>query len=64
MQEIRVIAKAKGIKSAKMTKLKLVQAIQEDEGNNACFGSDKDQTCDQLDCLWKDDCYTTAKKVA
>lgn len=63
MQEIRVLAKDMGIKSARMSKVSLVQAIQLTEGNFSCFASASNGECDQLQCLWRDDCFMSAKKL-
>lgn len=56
MQEIRAIAKKLGVKSSKLKKAELVQAIQSSEGNEPCYESGKSADCDQKECLWKDDC--------
>jgi len=63
MQEIRSIAKNHGIKTSKLTKVKLVQTIQFTEGNFSCFASAVEGNCDQLTCLWRDDCFSAAKKL-
>lgn len=62
MQEIRVIAKDYGIKTSRMSKEKLIQTIQASEGNFDCFASAIDGECDQQQCLWRDDCFSVAKK--
>ena len=63
MQEIRVLAKDMGIKSARMSKVNLVQTIQLTEGNFSCFASALNGECDQQQCLWRNDCFTAAKKL-
>ena len=63
MQEVRSIAKERGIKTAKMTKLKLIHAIQTEEGNLTCFASPINGECDQLNCCWRKDCFASAKKL-
>ena len=63
MQEIRVMAKDFGIKSSNMSKVQLIQTIQHSEGNFNCFASAVDGECDQLKCLWRDDCFASAKKL-
>lgn len=62
MQEIRVIAKDHGIKTSRMTKLQLVQEIQRSEGNFPCFATPIDGECDQLNCIWRKDCFSLAAK--
>ncbi len=62
--EIRSIARETGIKPLPKTKLALVRAIQMGEGNFPCFGTALDAVCDQMACLWRDDCFKTAKARA
>ena len=64
MQEVRDRAKDFGIKTGRMSKLKLIQAIQFSEGNFDCFSSAIDGQCDQLKCVWRDDCFASAKKLS
>lgn len=63
MQEIRRIAKRHGVKSARLTKIKLIHAIQRDEGNFDCFATALDSYCDQDACLWRSDCFAAAKEI-
>ena len=63
MQEIRVIAKDFGIKTSRMSKASLIQNIQLSEGNFGCFASATNGECDQLKCLWREDCFSAAKKL-
>ncbi len=62
MQDIRKIAKQKGIPSSKYNKVTLVKKIQTSEGNFDCFASATNNYCDQPDCIWADDCFKLAKK--
>jgi hypothetical protein len=50
INEIRVIAK-----QGKATKCDLVRAIQQDEGNQPCFGTNSSGQCGQASCLWRED---------
>jgi len=63
MQEIRERAKDFGIKTSRMSKMDLVRAIQISEGNFNCFASAMDGECDQLNCMWREDCFAAAKKL-
>lgn len=63
MQEIRVIAKDHGLKSARLSKINLIHAIQRIEGNFDCFATAGDGHCDQAECLWRDDCFAAARKL-
>ncbi len=64
MKEIRIIAKAQGVKPLQRTKAGLIRSIQLQEGNFDCFASARQQTCSQTDCLWRDDCFAQASKAA
>lgn len=63
MQAIRELAKDYGIKTSRMSKVKLVQSIQLTEGNFDCFASAVEKECDQLQCMWRDDCFSAARKM-
>jgi hypothetical protein len=62
IQEIRTIAKDCGIKTAKLSKLKLIHEIQRTEGNFDCFATPVTAECDQTTCVWRDDCLVLSKK--
>jgi len=62
IQEIRDIARENGIKPGKMSKTILVRAIQQIEGNHACFATAMSKVCEQAGCLWRDDCLAADKK--
>lgn len=64
MQEIRALAKAIGIKHSRMNKATLIQSIQLTEGNFDCFASAVDSECNQLQCTWREDCFSSAEKTA
>lgn len=63
MQEIRERARDFGIKSARMSKMELIQTIQTTEGNFNCFATAAEGECDQSNCVWRDDCFEAAKKL-
>jgi hypothetical protein len=56
LQEIKPMAKAKGINSRNMKKSELIHVIQRTEGNFDCYGSAISGFCDQMNCLWREDC--------
>jgi hypothetical protein len=56
IQDIKDIAKKKGVNSGNMNKTDLIRAIQKAEKNNACFATFSVQTCGQMNCLWRADC--------
>lgn len=63
IQEIRELARNFGIKPSRMGKVDLIQTIQRTEGNFDCFASAGNSECDQLDCIWRKDCFAAAKKL-
>lgn len=56
LQEIKEIAKNKGVKNINMKKADLIRSIQKAEGNFDCFGSINSNECSQMNCLWREDC--------
>jgi hypothetical protein len=56
MEEIKGIARGKGIMSGKMKKGDLIRIIQTTEGNFPCFGRLSLESCDRTECLWRPDC--------
>jgi hypothetical protein len=56
LQEIKEIAKKYAIKAGKMSKLELIRTIQRAEGNNDCFATSYVRECNQINCLWREDC--------
>lgn len=56
MQQVKEIAKQRGVKAGTMKKAELVRAIQSDEGNEACYRTGRAESCGQDSCLWRDDC--------
>jgi hypothetical protein len=63
LQEIKTIARAKGIKTVNMKKPELIRAIQRSEGNFDCYGSATSGFCDQSNCLWRKDCLEFTKSL-
>lgn len=56
LNEIKEIARQRGINPAKMKKIDLIRAIQQDEGNPVCCSTGNKEECGEADCLWRDDC--------
>lgn len=56
MQDVKEIAKSRGIKAGKLNKVELVRSIQADEGNEACYETGQAAVCGQDSCIWRDDC--------
>lgn len=62
VDEIRHIAREHGVKASGLKKTDLIHEIQRQEGNAACYGTDHEQRCDQLGCLWRADCSRESVK--
>lgn len=56
LKEIKEMAKEKGIKVGNMKKANIIRTIQKSEGNFECFGTAITGMCDQMNCLWREDC--------
>jgi hypothetical protein len=55
VKDIRTKAREMGVKKySKMSKVELIRAIQEKEGNSACYQNIDD--CQQYDCMWRPEC--------
>ena len=61
--EVRARAKSLGVKQPRgASKRLLVRLIQRAEGNFDCFATAEAGACDQMDCLWREDCFETARR--
>jgi hypothetical protein len=56
LQEIKTIAKTQGINARNLKKTELIRTIQKAEGNFDCYGSEEFGFCNQMNCLWREDC--------
>lgn len=56
LKKIKEMAKENGVKVGNMKKENIIRAIQKAEGNVACFGTASGGVCDQINCLWREDC--------
>ena len=56
MDQIKEIARHRGLNQAKLKKIDLIRAIQKDEGNEVCCTTGHKGECGQPECLWRDDC--------
>jgi hypothetical protein len=61
--EIQTIARSRGIRPLPKSKLTLVRAIQQDEGNFPCYGTAFGGACDQATCLWRSDCFKSSQQL-
>jgi hypothetical protein len=56
IKKIKDIAKSNGIKVGNMKKENIIRSIQRTEGNFDCFGTAISGVCDQINCMWREDC--------
>lgn len=56
MQEVKEIAKNRGVKAGTMKKAELIKNMQRAEGNADCYDTGNAAECGQDECLWRDDC--------
>jgi hypothetical protein len=62
IQEIREIAGKMGMKAVGMNKTELIRAVQRAEGNTGCYAVRQGHECDQINCLWREDCMRAISK--
>jgi hypothetical protein len=55
-KELKKFAQKYEIDPKGLSKTELVRGIQRKEGNFDCFASALEGSCDQPQCLWRDDC--------
>lgn len=60
LEQVRSIAKSRGLHPGKLSKTELVKSIQIQEGNFDCFATAYDGECDQTGCSWREDCFEAA----
>lgn len=56
MNQVKEVAKDRGVKPGRLKKEELIRAIQGQEGNPECFNTNFSQQCGQEGCLWRGDC--------
>jgi hypothetical protein len=64
VSQIQFIARERGIKPGKMKKTDLIRTIQQHEGAFACYATAYKGECDQPVCVWREDCFSAARKAA
>ena len=55
-EQIKEIARERGIRIARVKKAEVVRAIQAQEGNEPCFATGRSAECSQIHCLWLKAC--------
>ena len=61
-QDIQKMAKGMDIKPYRMKKTDMIRAIQREENNIECYGTDRVDICEEEACLWRGDCLTLNNK--
>jgi hypothetical protein len=60
-KEIQKMAKNMRINTFQMKKNDMILAIQRAENNIECFGTGRVEYCQELSCLWREDCVSLNK---
>jgi hypothetical protein len=58
LKQVKDIARQKNVKVGNMKKETIVRLIQRSEGNFDCFGTATAGICDQINCMWRQDCLS------
>ncbi|RQW87056.1 MAG: SAP domain-containing protein [Geobacter sp.] len=56
LEDVKKVAKDRGIQIKNMKKAEIIRAIQRDERNNDCYNTESSDSCGQFSCTWRDDC--------
>jgi len=56
MNEIKEIARLRGVNPGRLKKVDLIRTMQREEGNESCFQTGQVHECEQHQCLWREDC--------
>jgi len=56
MNEVKQIARSRGLSPGRLKKVDLIRTMQREEGNASCFQTSQADACDQDQCLWREDC--------
>ena len=57
----KLSAPVAGLEISNLAKIKLIRKLQRIEGNVDCCASAYSRVCNQLECLWHDDCLKLAQ---
>ncbi len=63
VDDIRTLARDRGLKPGRLGKAELIRFVQREEGNFDCFATAASGICDQADCIWRNDCFAAAKNL-
>ena len=63
MNDVREIAKKRGVRAGKLGKTELIRTIQRSEGNYDCHATSHVQECNQTNCLWRPDCMDAVQSA-
>ena len=63
LEQIRSIAKSHNLNPSKLSKTELIKNIQSHEGNFDCFATAYGGVCDQVSCLWREDCFAASPSL-
>lgn len=66
MNTSQILKKAEemGIELGWMLQTDLIRAVQKAEGNIDCYATDRNKTCVEKGCLWREECLKAQKEIA
>ena len=56
LDDVKQLAKDRGIAPGRMRKAELIRSLQAQEGNPQCYRTNASADCGQPNCLWRPDC--------
>lgn len=63
INEIRQVAREKGVNTFGMTKVDIIRSVQRSENTFDCFGTERVEHCNEQGCLWREDCMSLNNKT-
>lgn len=56
INDIKQLARDRGLVPGQMRKEEMIRALQAQEGNPQCYNTNLSADCGQSNCLWRSDC--------
>jgi len=58
INDVRKMAKGMDINTYGMKKNNIIRAVQQSENNVECFATERVESCNEEECLWREDCLS------
>ena len=62
INDIRQFAKRMNVNTFRMNKTDMIRSVQRAENTYDCFATDRVEYCNELSCLWREDCISANQK--